>query len=330
MAEKDKIVCVTGAGGYIASWLIKLLLSHGYTVHGTVRNPGDEKYDHLRKLENADEKLKIFKADLLEFDTILAAVRGCVGVFHVACHVPQGAVPNPEVELVKPAVDGTLNVLRACSEAKIGRVVVVSSVAAVCINPNWPNDQLVDETCWSDKEYCRVTNNWYWFSKTVAEAEAWEYAKKSGLDIITVCPSLVLGPMLQKTANSSSLALVKLLKGKEGHEQIEINLLEKIENNLRKIVDVRDVAEALKLVYEKPEAEGRYICNAHMIKSADLVEMLKTHYLNYDYPLSFVEGKDQIKLSSEKLQRLGWKYRPLEETLVDSVESYKKLGLIWA
>lgn len=102
-----------------------------------------------------------------------------------------------------------------------------------------------------------------------------------------------------------------------------------IENNLRKLVDVRDVAEALKLVYEKAEAEGRYICSAHMIKAEDLLTMLKTFYPNYYYP-QLKEGKDQLKLSSEKLLKLGWKYRPLKETLVDSIESYKQLGLIWS
>nr|WET52734.1 oxidoreductase 6 [Callicarpa americana] len=318
MAEKGSIVCVTGAGGYVASWLIKLLLSEGYNVHGTVRNPGDDKNAHLRNLENAAEKLKIFKADLLDFNSILAAVKGCHGVFHVASPVPPSSVPNPEVELVEPALKGTLNVLKACSEAKVGRVVIVSSAAAIGMNPNWPKDQVIDETCWSDREYCRTNNNWYCFSKTVAEAEAWQYAKKSGLDIVTVCPSLVLGPMLQHTANASSLVLIKLLK--EGYEEME--------NNLRKIVDVRDVAEAIKLVYEKPEAEGRYICTAHMIKTQDLVQILREIYPNYNYPKSFKEGKKLSELSSEKLQRLGWKYRPLKETLVDSVENYKQAGLL--
>ncbi|KAK4486774.1 hypothetical protein RD792_006644 [Penstemon davidsonii] len=268
MGEKGK-VCVTGAGGYIASWLIKLLLSDGYTVHGTVRNPGDDKNAHLKNLENAPEKLKLFKADLLDFDSILAAVKGCDGVFHVACPVPPSSV-----ELVAPALEGTLNVLKACSEAKVRRVVVVSSAAAIVMNPSLSKDQVIDETCWSDREYCKKTNNWYCYSKTVAESEAWEYAKKTGLDVVTLCPTLVIGPMLQPVANSSSFVLIKLLK--EGFEEME--------NNFRKIVDVRDVAEGLKLVYEKPEAEGRYICMAHMVKTRDMVEILRGIYPNYKYP----------------------------------------------
>lgn len=63
-----------------------------------------------------------------------------------------------QVELVEPAVKGTLNVLKACSEAKVGRVVVVSSVSAVAMIPNWPKDRVMDESCWSDKDYCKETN----------------------------------------------------------------------------------------------------------------------------------------------------------------------------
>ncbi|GER32020.1 NAD(P)-binding Rossmann-fold superfamily protein [Striga asiatica] len=309
MAEKiGSTVCVTGAGGYVASWLIKLLLSHGYNVHGTVRNPGDDKYAHLKQLNYADEKLKLVKADLLDFDSILAAVKGCDGVFHVA---------SP-VEVVAPAVEGTRNILKACFQAKVDRVVVVSSAAALIMNPNWVKGQVIDETCWSDSEYCRTTKNWYFYSKTVAEAEALEFAKNNELDLVTVCPTAVWGPMLQHTPNASTLILIKLLR--EGFEEVE--------NKMINIVDVRDVAEALKLVYENREAKGRYICTAHTIKNQELVGTLKQLYPNYNYPKSFKEGKNLLKLSSEKLQGLGWKYRPLTETLVDSVEMYKKAGLI--
>ncbi|XP_028057645.1 cinnamoyl-CoA reductase 2-like [Camellia sinensis] len=223
------------------------------------------------------------------------------------------------VQLIEPAVKGTLNVLKACSEANVKRVVVVSSGAAVSLNPEWPKGQVKDETCWSDTEYCRRTNNWYCLSKTKAESEAFEYAKRSGLDVVRVCPTHVLGPMLQSTANASSLVLIKL--SKEGYDEFE--------NNLRMIVDVRDVAEALLLAYEKPEAEGRYICIAYMIKSQDLVEILRKNYPNYNYPKKFTEGKEEEKLSSEKLQKLGCSYRPIEETLVDSIESCRQAGLLY-
>ncbi|XP_042494918.1 cinnamoyl-CoA reductase 1-like [Macadamia integrifolia] len=317
MAEKGR-VCVTGAGGYVASWLVKFLLSKGYRVHGTVREPGDAKNAHLKKLDNALENLQLFKAELLDYSSLCTAIAGCDGVFHVASPVPPGTVLNPEAELIEPAVTGTVNVLKACSEAKVKRVVVVSSVAAVSLNPNWPKNQVMDETCWSDKEYCRETKNYYCLSKTVAESEAWEYAKQSGLDVVTVLPTMVFGPMLQSTLNSSSQALVRLLK--EGSESVE--------SRARNMVDVRDVAEALLLTYEKLEAEGRYMCTAHLIKTKDLVDKLMSLYPNYSYPKNFTEVDEGAKLSSEKLLRLGLKYRSLEETLVDSVKSYQESGLL--
>ncbi|MBA0775819.1 hypothetical protein Gotri_010923, partial [Gossypium trilobum] len=117
------------------------------------------------------------------------------------------------VEVIEPAVKGTLNVLKACVEAKVKRVVVVSSRGAVAFNPRWPVGQIKDEACWSDKEHCAATKNWYCLSKTEAESEAFEFAKSSGIDVVTVCPSLILGPLLQPAINASSLALVRLLKG---------------------------------------------------------------------------------------------------------------------
>ncbi|ONM55939.1 Dihydroflavonol-4-reductase [Zea mays] len=89
-------VCVTGAGGYIASWLVKLLLSRGYAVHATVRDPRDPKNAHLGQLEWAAENLRLFKADVLDSDALAAAVSGCRGVFHVACPVPTDRVLDPE------------------------------------------------------------------------------------------------------------------------------------------------------------------------------------------------------------------------------------------
>ncbi|KAK2660984.1 hypothetical protein Ddye_007517 [Dipteronia dyeriana] len=317
MVLEKESVCVTGAGGYLGSWVVKFLLSKDYIVHGTVRDPSDEKNAHLLKLEKASENLKLFKADLLDSDSVLSSIVGCTGVFHVASPVPSTTVPNPEVELIEPAVKGTINVMKACHEAKVKRAVVVSSLIAVILNPNWPKGQVMDETCWSDKEYCRTTKNWYCLSKTEAESEALDYGKRNGLDIVTVCPSLILGPLLQSTVNASSSLLVNLLK--EGYESME--------NQPREIVDVRDVAEAVLLAYEKPKAEGRYLCTSYTMGIRDLVDKMKSLYPNYNYPKSFTEG-GKFMASSEKLQRLGWSYRPLEETLIDSVESYRKAGIL--
>ncbi|KAL4198074.1 hypothetical protein AMTRI_Chr03g44070 [Amborella trichopoda] len=316
MGEKGR-VCVTGAGGYCASWLVKLLLSEGYTVHGTVRDPDDERYAHVKKLENSSTNLLLFKADLLDCNSIFSAIRGCHGVFHVASPVPSNRVADPQKELLDPAVKGTLNVLKASKEAQVKRVVFVSSVAAVFMNPNWPRDRVMDESCWSDKQYCITTENWYHLSKTMAESEAWEYAERSGLDLVSVCPSAVLGPRLQPTVNASSLFLIKLLKGEP----------ETFRNKTFSTIDVRDLADALLLVYNNPEALGRYVCVGHAAKTKEMVEIMRRRYPNHTYPKQFIDGQDDPPLSSEKLQSLGWRFRPLEDTLVDFVQHFQDDGL---
>ncbi|KAJ7958012.1 Cinnamoyl-CoA reductase [Quillaja saponaria] len=318
-AAESERVCVTGAGGFVASWLVKHLLSKGYLVHGTIREPGNHKYAHLEKLEKASEKLKLFKADVLNYDSLYSAIEGCSGVFHVASPAPAGPVSNPEVELFEPAVKGTLNVLKACVEAKVKRVVVVSSISAVVLNPKWPKEKVMDESCWSDTEYCRNTQNWYYVSKTEAEWEALEFAKTNGIDVVTVCPALVFGPLLQSTVNASSFGLAMLMKGFQST----------MENKNLDIVDVRDLADALLLVYEKREAEGRYICLAHSVKTQEMVDKLRTLYPNYGYPSKIVDVEEDTRLSSDKLHKLGWTtFRPLEETFTDSVESYRKAGVL--
>ncbi|XP_045830021.1 cinnamoyl-CoA reductase 1-like [Trifolium pratense] len=313
----NKKVCVTGAGGFVASWLVKLLLSKGYSVHGTVRQPGSKKYEHLLKLERASENLTLFEADILNYESVYKAIVGCTAVFHVASPVPSTVVPNPEVEVIEPAVKGTANVLEASLKAKVERVVFVSSGAAVAINPNFSEDKVIDESCWSDKDYCKKTKNWYCYAKTEAEEQALNFAKRTGHDVVSICPTLVLGPILQSTTNSSSLVLIKLLKG-----------CDTLENKHRWIVDVRDLVDAILLAYENHEAEGRYICTSHAVTERDLVEKLKSKYPNYKYPTNYTEVNDYRMLSSKKLQSLGWKFRPLEETLIDSVKSYEEAGIL--
>ncbi|KAL5707286.1 hypothetical protein ACHQM5_025352 [Ranunculus cassubicifolius] len=276
-------VCVTGGGGYQASWLIQLLLSKGYKVHATVRDPSDKKNSHLKSLNGASDNLLLFKADLLDYNSLRSAIAGCNGVFHVASPVPPSKVNNPQVELLEPAVTGTYHVLEACCQERVKRVVVVSSIAAVTFNPKWPVDQVMDESCWSDKDYCKETEKWYCLSKTEAESKAFEYGEKSGLDVVTVCPSLILGPMLQTSVNASSLFLLKIVR--DG--------LDTIENNTRVVVDVRDVAEAIVLAYEKPEANGRYICGPHTVKVEDLVNKLRSLYPNFNYPKRYAFPKSR-------------------------------------
>ncbi|KAI3418093.1 Epimerase domain-containing protein, partial [Psidium guajava] len=197
-SERERI-CVTGAGGYVASWVVKLLLSKGYEVHGTNA--------HLKELENAQERLHLYATDLLNYEGLSAAIAGCAGVLHVASPMVVGKVQDPQVELMEPAITGTRNVLNACLKANVKKVVVVSSIGAVAVNPNWPKDQVMDERCWSNTEHCKSIEVKCLSSVRIKSI----FMLRTKLNTITVCPSLVIGPMLQSTWNSSSLYLLNFL-----------------------------------------------------------------------------------------------------------------------
>ena len=135
LIDKSKPVLVTGASGYIANWIIKYLLDAGCTVHGTVRDLNSEKsVAPLRKIE-ADASqgtLKLFKADLLDEGSFDEAMQGCEVVMHTASPFLVRGFKDPEQALIKPAVEGTRNVLEAANRTDtVKRVVLTSSVAAV-------------------------------------------------------------------------------------------------------------------------------------------------------------------------------------------------------
>ncbi|KAL5708072.1 Coumarine and phenylpropanoid biosynthesis [Ranunculus cassubicifolius] len=192
--EVEKVVCVTGASGYIASWIVKLLLERGYTVKASVRDPEDPaKTQHLLELPGANERLHWFKANLLDegaFDSILD---GCIGVFHTASPCVF-EVKDPQADLIDPAVKGTLNILSSCAKTNtIKRVIVTSSNATLACNrkPQTP-DTIIDESSFSDPEFLEESQLWYLLSKTLAEESAWKFAKDHNIDMVTINPGMVM------------------------------------------------------------------------------------------------------------------------------------------
>ncbi|KAL1823151.1 hypothetical protein ACET3Z_009929 [Daucus carota] len=264
----DQVVCVTGAGGFIASWLVKLLLEKGYTVRGTVRNPEDPKNDHLKELEGAKERLVLYKADLLDYKSLCEAINGCDGLFHTASPVSE------EEHMVEPAVTGSKNVIVAAAEAKVRRLVFTSSIGAVYMDPNRCPDQLIDETYWSDLDFCKNTKNWYCYGKVLAERLAWEESKLRGLDMVSISPVLVIGPLLQPTINASTGHILKYLTG----------AVKTYTNSVQAYVDVRDVAAAHVLLFETPAATGRHICSESSLHRGQVVETLAKYFPEYPVP----------------------------------------------
>ncbi|XP_059456985.1 cinnamoyl-CoA reductase 1-like [Corylus avellana] len=316
-SASGQTVCVTGAGGFIASWIVKLLLEKGYTVKGTLRNPDDPKNAHLKELEGAKERLSLWKTDLLDYESLKEAIDGCDGVIHTASPVTD----DPEL-MVEPAVDGTKNVIIATAETNVRRVVFTSSIGAVYMDPNRGPDVVVDESCWSDLEFCKNTKNWYCYGKAVAEQAAWEVAKEKGVDLVVVNPVLVLGPLLQPNVNASVVHVLKYLTGSA----------KTYANSVQAYVHVRDVALAHILVLETPSASGRYLCAESVLHRGDVVQILAKLFPEYPIPTKCSDEKNPrakpYKFSNQKLKELGLEFTPVKQCLYETVKSLQEKGVL--
>ncbi|KAK9913036.1 hypothetical protein M0R45_036862 [Rubus argutus] len=317
-----KVVCVTGASGFIASWLVKLLLQRGYIVKATVRDPNDQKKtEHLRSFDGAKERLHLFKADLLEEGSFDPVIDGCECVFHTASPVLL-SVTDPQAELIDPALKGTLNVLKSCANVpSVKRVVITSSIVTVLCNgkPLSP-DVTVDETWFSDSAFCERSKLWYAVSKILAEEAAWKFAKENVIDMVTLHPGLVIGPLLRPTVNTSMEPLLNLVNGTETFPNVA-----------RRWVDVRDVANAHILAYENPSASGRYCIVGRVLHCSEVVKILQDIFPALKVPKKCADDEPLAKtyrVSKERVNILGLNFTPLEISLKDTVESLKETNLI--
>ncbi|XP_015887113.3 phenylacetaldehyde reductase [Ziziphus jujuba] len=323
MSGEKKVVCVTGASGYIASWLVKLLLERGFIVKASVRNPDDpKKTEHLLSLEGAKERLHLLRADLLEEGSFDALVEGCEGVFHTAAPAML-STNDPQAEIIEPTVKGTLNVLRSCVKVpSVKRVVITSSMASVFDNRKPLNsDEVVDETWFSDPVYCKEKKNWYVLSKILAEKAAWKFAKENGIDLVTIHPGIVIGPLLQPTLNLSLAIVLNLIK--DGGKTSPLSVFS--------TADVRDVAFTHIQAFEVPSASGRYCVVGHVLHNYEALKILKELYPALSIPEECEDEKalfPKPQMSKEKAKSLGVNFTPLEVSFRDAVESLKEKGFI--
>ncbi|XP_076435321.1 uncharacterized protein LOC143275231 [Babylonia areolata] len=248
MSEGDTVL-VTGASGFLAGHVVKTLQEAGYKVRGTVRSAKNaDKVKHLHGIcPDAAYPLELVEADLTDPDCWERAVNGMKFVIHVASPFPLER-PKNEDEVIRPAVDGTLNVLRACANfaASISRVVLTSSCAAV----DWmskTHDKPRDESYWSDSS----KQDPYSKSKTLAEKAAWEYLdnlpEEEKFELAVINPSLILGPPLQGSVCTSVQIMQKLLN----------RAMPMLPNVSFPIIDVRDAALAHVRAMTIPDAAGR-------------------------------------------------------------------------
>ena len=267
---RDTRVLVTGASGYIAMHCILQLLREGYHVRGTLRTPSRE--PELRqafaRYVDADDRLSFAAADLTSDDGWAEAVRNCRYVLHIAS--PNSPIePQDEYAWIAPARDGTLRVLRAAADAGVQRVVMTSSLAAIC-RGNEAETKVFTEADWSNLD---VKIGAYARSKTVAELSAWEFVNElpagKMLELATINPSYVIGPLLDEVKPASVEIVGKLLR-REVPGCVHLGF---------SLVDVRDVASAHLSAMTEPQAAGkRFICDAEFYWSQEIAHVLEEHF----------------------------------------------------
>ncbi|XP_018015562.1 LOW QUALITY PROTEIN: NADPH-dependent aldehyde reductase ARI1-like [Hyalella azteca] len=278
----DQLVLVTGASGYIACHVVKLLQETGYRVRGTfVRSlKNSSRVDPLKKLvSNPKHPLELTEADLESDDGWDKAMEGVYAVMHTASPFPPVGESPSEQSLVKPAVEGTKRVLSAAAKAGIKKVVVTSSFAAVSADPA-PADpsKKFDEEDWTDTSNPAVTS--YSKSKTLAERAAWDLLESlpedQRFELSTVNPVLVMGPPLVESNKSATSVII-----------LRDAIMAKVPGSPKlcfPICDVRDVALAHLKCLTNPEAVGkRHIISSGGIWMKDMNQILADEFKPQNY-----------------------------------------------
>jgi len=321
-ARYRRTVAVTGGSGYIGSAVVKLLLERGYVVKTTVRDPTNpDKVEHLKRLPKAADNLAIFKADLMEegcFDEVFA---GCHGVFHTASPVPY-EVKDPENDVLKPAVFGTLNALKSCAKAGVKVVVVTSSMAAAAPKPE---PALKSERHWSDPEEQKKRGSYYGASKTLAEKAAVEFLRNMPVEtafrLVRICPTLVVGPMLQPSVNTSMKWFVNIAKGVMHKE---------MKNDSMSMIDIRDCAAHHVNAYEGVH-EGRFFSLVESWPWSMIYSAVKHFNPEMEWPKPMAEGTKPVRATQfdhTRMKSLGVNERSMMQTIGQAVEACRERGLL--
>jgi dihydroflavonol-4-reductase len=342
MAEGDgKTVLVTGGSGYVGGWCIVELLRRGYRVRTTVRNPSREPEVRaaVGSQVDAHHSLSVHVADLMSDDHWRHLTEGCDHVLHVASPLPASQPKDPD-ELILPAREGTLRVLRSALDAGVERVVLTSSVATIR-GGNEGTDRTLDETVWSDLSAPGLTP--YVQSKTIAERAAWDLATERGMRerVAAVNPGAVIGPLLSEDRSTSLQTIERLLKGMPAMPRLGFSF-----------VDVRDVADLQIRAMTAAEAGGeRFIAVMKFLWMAEVARILRerlgpaaskvpariapdvlVHLMAlFDGGIRSFRGslgKRTDYDASKARDRLGWKPRPIEDSIVETARSLIEQGVV--
>ena len=325
-------ILVTGASGYLGTQLLAALLRDGGTGDRTVRAQvrdlarEDDLRAAVRRGDADDSGLEVVTADLTSDDGWKAAMAGVDEVYHVASPIPPAQPKDPD-ELVVPAREGTLRVLRAARDAGARRVVLTSSFAAIGYTPK-PSAEFTEDD-WTDPDMPGLQP--YPRSKTIAERAAWDFMNSEGAvsgnggtELVVINPTFILGPPLT-SATGSSLYLIKAMFG---------GTMSVAPRHRFGIADVRDVADLHIRAMAAPAAAGKRfigVSDHPAMSYLELAGILRRRFgpLAAKVPTEEAPGDDlprPVIHNDRAKNELGWRPRPAETTIVDTVESLRERG----
>jgi len=343
MLNNNKKVLVSGITGFIGSHIAVQLLNAGYFVRGTMRNLDRKEsiYKILKENSSVSDNLEFVKAELTEPEDWDKAIEGMDYVMHVASPLPFDLKKDAN-DLIIPAREGTLNVLRAANKHNVKRVVLTSSIAAIGLG----HKEKI--RTFTEKDWTNLNSNKdvppYVQSKTIAESEAWKYINQPDVhtELAVINPGYVLGPLLEKDFSDSAEIVRKVLAG-------ELPGLPKISFPL---VDVRDVVGMHLQAMENPSAAGnRFICVNGLSSYREIAKTLKEAFpvfekkiKTFELPDFFIRlyslfdkdtraikvelGRMRMYDNSKALQMLNWKPRTNKEAICSMGESMIRLGVV--
>lgn len=330
-------VLVTGGTGFIARWCIVELLQRGYQVRTTVRSRSRDQAvrDAVSRVVDPGDRLTCVVADLTSDDGWNEAVDGCDYVLHVAS--PLGF--DGAGDLITPARDGTLRVLRAATAAGVKRVVMTS--AANTASPSSYRDEGVsDETLWTDPDTPGLPA--YRRSKTLAEQSAWQFMENNSrtTTLTTILPGAVFGPILDTDSVGSVQVIGRLLNGTmRGTPRIGLE-----------VVDVRDIADVHIRAMTEPQAAGeRFLATGEFMWMHEIATVLRDRLGTdaqkvptrtipdfivrvvalFDSQLRSITpglGRKNRHTTAKAERLLGWRPRPAADTVVDCARSLIENG----
>jgi dihydroflavonol-4-reductase len=336
MQQQNETVLVTGGSGFLASYCILQLLREGYRVKTTIRSP-EKKMAVIKQLQTGGlqhpDRLHFIAADLTRDENWNEAVNGCTYVLHVASPFP-GNVSRDENELIVPAREGALRVLRAACAAGVKRVVLTSSFAAIGYSID-PRDHVFTEADWTDPNAKLPA---YIKSKAVAEKAAWDFMADvdSEMELTVINPVGIFGPVLGEDFSSSIQIIRRMMTG-------EMPAVPDVYTNL---TDVRDVADLHIRAMLAPEAAGqRFLAlSGGNMSFAEIARTIKTGVSEVSDRISTKTApswllrilspfKPELKqvipnlgvvrnATNEKAKRLmGWKPRSNQEVIIATAKS---------